>query len=152
MDKLSIKASKLADIIKGKLYGPDHTLSGKYTFLNKAQEDDIVIRHWINDKGVEIAKDRKVSCIITQDPQDDTIKTAQKLDISLIVTDYIEYVDDLLAVNATYDELIDAIKGKVGTKVKIGLIRYKEDNSYEELELEIERKKAIDFLKKALED
>lgn len=91
MDKLSIKASKLADIIKGKLYGPDHTLSGKYTFLNKAQEDDIVIRHWINDKGVEIAKDRKVSCIITQDPQDDTIKTAQKLDISLIVTDYIEY-------------------------------------------------------------
>lgn len=55
--------------------------------------------------------------------------------------DYIKYVDDVQAVNVTYDELIDKIKGKVGTKAKIGLIRYKEDKTYDELELEIERKK-----------
>jgi len=55
--------------------------------------------------------------------------------------DYIEYVGDLQATTATYDELVEAIKGKVGTKVKIGLLRYKEDKSFEEIELEVERKK-----------
>lgn len=55
--------------------------------------------------------------------------------------DYIEYVDDLSATVATYDELVDAIKGKVGTKVKIGLIRYKEDKDFEKIEIEVERKK-----------
>ena len=55
--------------------------------------------------------------------------------------DYIEYVNELNAASATYDELVDEIKGKVGTKVKIGLIRFKEGNDYEEIELEIERKK-----------
>lgn len=59
----------------------------------------------------------------------------------ILTGDYILYVDDLQAINATYDELIDAIKGREGTKVKIGLLRYKEDGSYEELELEVERKK-----------
>ena len=59
----------------------------------------------------------------------------------LLPGDYIEYVGNLQAVNVSYDELIDAIKGKVGTKVKIGIIRYKEDNSYDEIELEVERKK-----------
>ena len=52
-----------------------------------------------------------------------------------------EYVDDLSATVATYDELVDAIKGKVGTKVKIGLIRYKEDKDFEKIEIEVERKK-----------
>lgn len=55
--------------------------------------------------------------------------------------DYIEYVGELQATTATYDELVDAIKGKVGTKVKIGLLRYKEDKSFEEIELEVERQK-----------
>ena len=60
---------------------------------------------------------------------------------NILPGDYIEYVNDLSATSATYDELIDEIKGKIGTKVKIGLIRFKDNNSYEEIELEIERKK-----------
>lgn len=55
--------------------------------------------------------------------------------------DYIQYVGDLYATSATYEELVDAIKGRIGSKAKIGLIRYNEDDSYEEIELEVERKK-----------
>ena len=86
----SIKASQLAKIVEGKLYGEDVCLNGLFTFLNKASDNDIVIRHWINPKGIQIAKDRNVSCIITQNPVDDSIKTAQELDLTLIVTEKIE--------------------------------------------------------------
>lgn len=60
---------------------------------------------------------------------------------NILPGDYIEYVNELKATNATYDELVDEIKGKVGTKVKIGILRLKEDGTYEEIELEVERKK-----------
>ena len=60
---------------------------------------------------------------------------------NILPGDYIEYVNELSSATATYDELVDEIKGRVGTKVKIGLIRFKEDNAYEEIELEVERKK-----------
>lgn len=86
-----ISTLQLSKKIGGKLYGDDVELNGEYTFLNEAQVNDIVIRHWINDKGVEIAKDRGVSCIITQNPQDNAIDVALKLDLPLIVTDNIEY-------------------------------------------------------------
>lgn len=86
-----ITASSLADKIDGVLYGPDIILSGNYTFLNKASENDIVIRHKINDKGIKIAKNKGVSCLITQNPQENAIDVAKKLDFSLIVTSHIEY-------------------------------------------------------------
>ncbi len=91
MQEMNIKASKLANKVSGVLYGPDIILSGNYTFLNKASENDIVIRHWINDKGIEIAKDKGISCLITQDPHENAIEVAKDLDFSLIVTDHIEY-------------------------------------------------------------
>ncbi|MBE6493588.1 MAG: Mur ligase family protein [Methanosphaera stadtmanae] len=90
-NETDIKASQLAKKVDGILYGPDRKLCGNYTFLNKASDNDIVIRHWINEKGIEIAKDKNVSCVITQQPQGDTIKVAEDLHISLIVTNHIEY-------------------------------------------------------------
>ena len=90
-NETDIKTSQLAKKVDGVLYGPDRELCGNYTFLNKAFNDDIVIRHWINEKGIEIAKDKNVSCVITQDPQGDAIQVAKDLQISLIVTNHIEY-------------------------------------------------------------
>lgn len=87
----NIKTLDLAKKIEGKLYGPNVELDGTFTFLNKASKNDIVIRHWINEKGVQIASDKGVSCIITQNPQGDTIKYSQEHDFPLIVTDHIEY-------------------------------------------------------------
>ncbi|MBR6252582.1 MAG: S41 family peptidase [Clostridia bacterium] len=55
--------------------------------------------------------------------------------------DYIEYVDDLYSVGSDYDTVIDAIKGIIGTTVKVGLIRQDEDKNYTRLEVEVERQK-----------
>lgn len=87
--------------------------------------------------GIYVAYDsnRKMPIVISP------IIGSPAADAGILPGDYIEYVDELQAASATYDELVDAIKGKVGTKVKIGLLRLNEDDSYEEIEMEIERKK-----------
>lgn len=81
----------LSKKVKGTLYGPNTELNGNFTFLNKASKDDIVIRHWINEKGIQIAHDKEVSCLITQNPQDNAIEVAEDLNLPLIVTQHIEY-------------------------------------------------------------
>ena len=56
--------------------------------------------------------------------------------------DYIEYVGDLKASSSSYTELVDAIKGLPGTKIKIGLIRIDDETNKEKhFEVEVERKK-----------
>ena len=85
----------LANSINGKIFGNDNFFSnqdftGRFTLLNDAAEGDIVIRHWINGKGIEIAADKNIACLITQTPKDEALETAEKLNFSLIVTDKIE--------------------------------------------------------------
>lgn len=87
--------------------------------------------------GIYIAYDSEKKMPIIISP----ILDSPAAEAGILPGDYVQYVGDLFAVNATYDELVDAIKGKVGTKVKIGLLRPKEDGDYEEMELEIERRK-----------
>ncbi len=55
--------------------------------------------------------------------------------------DYIEYVEDMYADSTNYEALIDAIKGKAGTKVKIGFIRIDDNKEEKSIELEVERRK-----------
>ena len=57
----------LAEYIGGKLYGNVDFFSidgftGKFTFLNDAHTGDIVIRHWIDAKGIEIAFNKNIAC------------------------------------------------------------------------------------------
>ncbi|AEG17470.1 Mur ligase family protein [Methanobacterium paludis] len=85
-----IKTSYLADKVNGKLIGPDKEISGIFNFLNTSKRGDAVIRHWIDEKGVEIAVSKGVSCIITQNPQGNAIETAKKLKFPLIITEKIE--------------------------------------------------------------
>ena len=85
----------LLNSINGKIIGnnqffSDNEFTGRFTFLNDAGEGDIVIRHWINGKGIQMAADKKIACLITQNPKDDAVKTAEKLNFPLIVTDKIE--------------------------------------------------------------
>ncbi|MGX8693330.1 MAG: Mur ligase family protein [Methanobrevibacter sp.] len=85
----------LTNSIEGKLIGNDEFFSidgftGKFTFLNDAHTGDIVIRHWVNDIGVEIAFDKNIACLITQTPKDGAIEMAEKLNFPLIVTDKIQ--------------------------------------------------------------
>ena len=87
--------------------------------------------------GVYISYDtnKKLPIIITP------IVGSPAAEVGLLPGDYISYVDDIQASTVNYDELVDAIKGKVGTKVKIGIQRFKEDESFEDLEYEVERRK-----------
>ena len=83
----------LASSIEGRIIGNDDFYSefeGRFTFLNDASRGDIVIRHWIDGKGVEIAAGKGISCLITQNPKDGACKTSKELNFPLIVTDKIE--------------------------------------------------------------
>ncbi|RAP51541.1 MAG: hypothetical protein BZ138_04895 [Methanosphaera sp. rholeuAM270] len=115
----NINTLDLANKIEGKLYGPNIELSGNFTYLNKAAENDIVIRHWINEKGIQIARDRGVSCIITQNPQDNSVEYAQKVSFPLIVTQHIEYATAYALNKSINDYAKDAFKVSVtGTNGK----------------------------------
>ncbi|MBO7718992.1 MAG: hypothetical protein J6S29_02450 [Methanosphaera sp.] len=117
--KNSIKASELTKIVEGKLYGEDTDLNGLFTFLNKASDNDIVIRHWINAKGIQIANDKNASCVITQDPRDDAIETAERLHMALIVTQKIELATAYAIGTAVKEYAPDAFKMAVtGTNGK----------------------------------
>ena len=85
----------LAEAIQGKLIGNDDFFSidgftGKFTFLNDSHTGDIVIRHWINDIGIQMAFNKNIACLITQTPKDGAVEMAEKLNFPLIVTDKIE--------------------------------------------------------------
>ena len=85
---------KLAENINGTIYGntdyKTKNITGVFTTLNDAKEGDIVIRHWVNGKGVEIAENKKVACLITLHPREDAIEVAEKIKYPLIVVNKIE--------------------------------------------------------------
>lgn len=90
---MDINIDFLANSINGKITGRNdffNDFTGRFTFLNDANKGDIVIRHKINGKGVEIAASKGVSCLITQNPEKDTLKKAQELNFPVIVVDKIE--------------------------------------------------------------
>lgn len=86
---------ELASFIKGNIVGnnsfySDGGFTGRFTFLNDAVKGDIVIRHKINGKGVEIAASKNVACLITKTPQDGACNKAEELEFPLIIVDKIE--------------------------------------------------------------
>ena len=88
---------ELVNAINGKLVGNDDFFSidgftGKITFLNDAHTGDIVIREWINQTGVEMAFNKNIACLITPDPIDGAIETAERLNFPLIVIDELSLV------------------------------------------------------------
>ncbi len=90
---IEITTSDLSKKVKGDLIGDRKPIKGIFTFLNHAQPGDVVIRHWIDEKGVIIASEKGVSCIITQDPVGKSIETAEKLKLPLIITPKIEFAN-----------------------------------------------------------
>ena len=75
---MKITTSCLAKEVQGVLIGPEKPINGIFTFLNKAKAGDVVIRHWIDHKGVEMAVKIGISCIITQTPHGNAIEIAEK--------------------------------------------------------------------------
>lgn len=80
----------LALQMDGKLMGNNIPIKGIFNILKDSKEGDVVIRHRIDEVGVEMAANRGVSCIVTQNVSDKTVKTAQILQLPLIICDKIE--------------------------------------------------------------
>ena len=98
----------LVEAVEGQLVGNDEYFSidgftGRFTFLNDAHTGDIVIRHWIDKKGIEIAFDKNIACLITQTPKDCAVEMAEKLNFPLIITDKIELAN-AVALSNTIDK------------------------------------------------
>ena len=64
--------------------------SGIFNVLSDSNEGDIVIRHWINEEGIKIAYRKKVACLITENPHDNSIEMANELNFPIIIVDKIE--------------------------------------------------------------
>lgn len=88
-----ITTSYLAKEVNGSLIGAEKPITGIFTFLNHAQPGDVVVRHWIDEQGVEIAAKKNVSCIVTQNPRGKTIEIADKLGMPIIITPKIEFAN-----------------------------------------------------------
>lgn len=87
--------------------------------------------------GIYVSYDESKSMPIVLTP----IVGSPAAEAGILPGDYIEYVEDTMSVSAEYEEIVDLIQGKIGTFVKIGILRLKENDKYEELEFELERKK-----------
>lgn len=90
-----ITIDSLAEAISGKIVGASEFRSPKgftgiFNILKDSVEGDIVIRHWIDEKGVKIASTKNVACVITEDPRGNSIEMATDLKIPLIVVEKIE--------------------------------------------------------------
>ena len=87
--------SNLASKVDGKIVGlndyyNDEGFIGRFTFLGDAKPGDIVIRHWVNGKGIEIAASKNIACLITLNPTDDAVTKSKELNFPLIVCSKIE--------------------------------------------------------------
>ncbi len=87
--------TELASAINGKIIGStryynEEGFIGRFTFLGDAKPGDIVIRHWIDGKGIEIASYKNISCLITLNPTDDAKEKTKELNFPLIICEKIE--------------------------------------------------------------
>ncbi|MDO5850125.1 MAG: Mur ligase family protein [Methanobacteriaceae archaeon] len=88
--------AELAEAIGGKIYGwndfySKNGFNGIFETLNEAVSGDIVIRHWINGKGVEIASEKDIACLITLNPTEDALKKAEEIAFPVIVVKKIQF-------------------------------------------------------------
>lgn len=107
------KTEKLDDIndvlnsVEGRIVGNNEFFSidgftGRFTFLNDAHTGDIVVRHWIDATGIEMAFNKNIACLITQNPKDGAIEAAERLNFPLIITDKIELANAMALSHTIY--------------------------------------------------
>ncbi|MDR2624205.1 MAG: UDP-N-acetylmuramyl peptide synthase [Methanobrevibacter sp.] len=95
---MRLSVNSIAEAVSGRVIGnnfkgTDKEFSGLFTVLNSAKEGDIVIRHWINEKGVRMANEKGVLAIITENILENSIEIAEKLEFPIIIVDKIEYAN-----------------------------------------------------------
>ena len=84
---------ELARKCQGKLIGSNRIMSGIFNILKDAGKGDAVVRHWIDETGVEMASLKGASCVITQDARGNAVEIAKELNFPLILTEKIELIN-----------------------------------------------------------
>lgn len=88
-----LNTAYLAQKSEGKLIGDDVIITGIFNILKDAGKGDVVVRHWIDETGVQMAADKCASCVVTQDARGDSIELARKVCLPLILVEKIELVN-----------------------------------------------------------
>ncbi|MDR2831009.1 MAG: UDP-N-acetylmuramyl peptide synthase [Methanobrevibacter sp.] len=95
---MKLNINSIAEAVSGRIIGNnfesiDKEFIGLFTVLDSAKEGDIVIRHWINEKGVKMANEKGVIAIITENILENSIEVAEKLEFPIIIVDEIEHAN-----------------------------------------------------------
>ncbi|MDR2967875.1 MAG: UDP-N-acetylmuramyl peptide synthase [Methanobacteriaceae archaeon] len=77
-------------IVGAKDFNSKNGFSGIFNVLSDSKEGDIVIRHWINEEGIKIANKNNIACLITENPQGNSVNKAKDLNFPIIIVDKIE--------------------------------------------------------------
>jgi UDP-N-acetylmuramoyl-L-alanyl-D-glutamate--2,6-diaminopimelate ligase len=88
-----LNTTYLAQKSKGKLIGDNRTITGIFNILKDAGKGDVVVRHWIDEAGVQMASDKGVSCLVTQDARGNSVELARKVGLPIILAEKIELVN-----------------------------------------------------------
>ena len=127
------------DLIEGAVKGYVQGLEDKYSEYFTKEEMEEYYSDTIGEYvgiGVYITLDTEQNEIVIYD----TIENSPARAAGLKTGDILKAVDGVECNGDDYDTITDKIKGKIGTKVKIKILRKDQDNNEQTLEFEIERK------------
>ncbi len=86
---LNITVEELAEEINAEILtgNPSTTITGWFSTLGAAQEGDVVVRWWLDHKGAEIAHEKGVACLVTEEPRGRILERCEELNIPLLRTE-----------------------------------------------------------------
>lgn len=139
IDQSFLRDYEEKDLVDEAIHGMLEALNDPYAeYYNEEEYESFATQSFGEYKGIGVyvgyQEAMKMPMVITP------IINSPAAEAGILPGDYIAYVDDLSASSATYEELVDAIKGEEGTKVTIGILRNGENGSQETLEFEVERR------------
>ncbi len=127
-------------LVEGAINGMLEALEDPYTsYFNKEDSEQFLIETEgeYDGVGIYVSYDTNKKMVIVLTP----IEQSPAADAGILPGDYIEYVDDIDVTSSTLDEVADLLKGKAGSEVKVGLIRYNKDGEVTRFEKTLTRKK-----------
>ncbi len=86
---LNITVGELADRIDAEVLAgdPDRKITGWFSTLGAAREGDVVVRWWLDHKGAEMAHEKGVACLVTEEPRGRIVERCEELNVPLLRTE-----------------------------------------------------------------
>ncbi len=139
LDKKYLREYDIDELIDGAIDGMLEALDDPYTtYFDKEAAEQFLIETEGEYEGVGIyvSYDLNKKMVIVLTP----IEQSPAAEAGILPGDYIEYVDDADVTLKTLDEVADLLKGKAGTTVKVGIIRYDKDGNITRIEKTLTRR------------